>query len=132
MLFGVCAYVVCLCPLFSGIIAEVRSGDTRLKDAVGKNDSSLLSTESLQLLHTTLHNWGNTLRHLGSKGQNDDDDDSDDSSGPANVTNGNGDKTARATGNGKDTTGDNSGGGPKDGGDGQEDKNELQVGVALQ
>lgn len=69
---------MCTCR---GIIAEVRSGDSRLKDAVGKNDSSLLSSESLQLLRTTLHNWGHTIRSLGSTDPSDDsDNDVDESS----------------------------------------------------
>jgi hypothetical protein len=46
-----------------------------LKDAVGKNDSTLLSKESIQLLTTTLHNWGHTIRSLGSASESDTDDD---------------------------------------------------------
>lgn len=60
----------------------MRSADANLKEAVGRNDSSLLSSESLQLLHTTLHNWGNTIRTLGGvdTAANDTDDDDDNSS----------------------------------------------------
>lgn len=36
-----------------GFIAEVRSADRQLKDAVGKNDSSLLSSDSLRLLQAS-------------------------------------------------------------------------------
>jgi hypothetical protein len=44
---------------------------------VGANDSSLLSKESLQLLGTTLHNWGHTIRSLGSTDASDDSDNED-------------------------------------------------------
>jgi hypothetical protein len=57
-----------------GIIAEVRSADSRLKFALGKNDSTLLSKESAQLLRTTLHNWGHTIRSIGSASESADDD----------------------------------------------------------
>lgn len=50
-----------------------------MKDAVGKNDSSLLSSDSLRLLQTTLHNWGNTIRSLGSTDPADDSDNGDSS-----------------------------------------------------
>jgi len=39
--------------------------DDKLGDAVSKNDSSLIS-ESLQLLRTTLSNWGSIITSLGS------------------------------------------------------------------
>lgn len=41
---------------------------------MGRNDSSLLSTESMQLLRTTLNNWGHTIRSLGSTDVSDDSD----------------------------------------------------------
>lgn len=78
-------------PTHRGIIAEVRSGDSRLKDAVGKNDFSLLSSDGVKLLRTTLNNWGHTIRTLGSTDPADDSDDSDSSSSSSS---GNGDKSA--------------------------------------
>jgi hypothetical protein len=57
-----------------GIVAEVRSADSRLKDAVGHNDSSSLSEKSMQLLRATLNNWGK----WGSTDASDDSDDDDD------------------------------------------------------
>jgi hypothetical protein len=58
----------------SGIIAEVLTADGKLRDAVGANDSSLLSKESLQTLSTTLHNWGALIaKNLGSTSDDVDD-----------------------------------------------------------
>lgn len=59
----------------SGIIALVRSADSALRDAVRKNDSSLISNDSLKLLTTTLSNWGNMVKGLGSAASSDDVDD---------------------------------------------------------
>jgi hypothetical protein len=49
-----------------GIIARIHSVDDKLGDAVSKNDSSLISSESLQLLRKTLSNWGSVITSLGS------------------------------------------------------------------
>jgi len=87
----------------SGIIAEVRSADSRLKDAVGRNDSSLLSSDSLNLLRTTLNNWGHTIRNLGSANLTDDDDDDDNNE--SEVKSGS-EKDAAKAGNGKPGEGD--------------------------
>jgi hypothetical protein len=56
-------------------VSRVLSTDGRLRDALGKNDSSLISTETLQALSTTLSNWGALVKSLGSGAGDDDDDD---------------------------------------------------------
>jgi hypothetical protein len=53
----------------------VRSGDSKLREAVTKNDSSLISHDSLQLLTKTLSDWGNMVKSFGSSTDSDDDDD---------------------------------------------------------
>lgn len=53
----------------------MRSADAQLRDAVRRNDSSLISNESLNLLTTTLSNWGNMVKNLGTRADSDDDDD---------------------------------------------------------
>ncbi|WIA16398.1 hypothetical protein OEZ85_013090 [Tetradesmus obliquus] len=64
---------------YGGLIALVRSVDSKLRDAVTKNDSSLISSDSLQLLTKTLNDWGNMIKSFGSISISDSDDDDDDS-----------------------------------------------------
>jgi hypothetical protein len=52
--------------------------DSKLREAVTKNDSSLISSDSLQLLTKTLSNWGNMVKSFGSTTESDSDDDDDD------------------------------------------------------
>eukprot|EP00878_Enallax_costatus_P008458 GHUV01008840.1.p1 GENE.GHUV01008840.1~~GHUV01008840.1.p1 ORF type:complete len:707 (+),score=149.19 GHUV01008840.1:1658-3778(+) len=62
---------------YGGLIALVRSADAKLRDAVRRNDSSLISNDSLSFLTTTLSNWGNMVKNLGSRAERDDNDDDD-------------------------------------------------------
>ncbi|KAF6256224.1 Lecithin:cholesterol acyltransferase-domain-containing protein [Scenedesmus sp. NREL 46B-D3] len=68
---------------YGGLIALVRSVDSKLRDAVTKNDSSLISSESLQLLTKTLSNWGNLVSNWGSSTNNSDGDGEETDSGNA-------------------------------------------------
>lgn len=71
---------------------------------MGRNDSSLLSSDSLNLLRTTLHNWGHTIRNLGSANVSNDDDDDDNES--ENKSESESEKDAAKAGNGKQGEGE--------------------------
>lgn len=77
---GISSIGTCLVLSCRGLIALVRSTDANLRDAVRRNDSSLISNDSLNFLTTTLSNWGNMVKYLGAAAGDDDDEQDDENS----------------------------------------------------
>lgn len=84
----------------------MRSADAKLRDAVRRNDSSLISNDSLNLLTTTLSNWGNMVKNLGIRADQDDDDDDAGNNGNDTVKTNKSSKGSLAGSSKKGTTSD--------------------------